>query len=131
MEFGSTIEFLFGGYMLQIDPLQFAEIDKNLKDHLARLTLLDFLNDISSVDFKTYELLRLYASSDDLSVFHRITEMTNIAAYQRAMVCLFLETRRDVTVDENFSYLMSNSFLSGNAKARHVILAANAALAGQ
>lgn len=117
--------------MLKFTESHVSYFDRVTNDRVARQTLRSFAAELGELDPPMAQRLLDFANAEDLSAFHRIVALTQVAAYQRALTCILLATGRDATADENFAYLMSDPFLSGNAKARHLILSANAALGGR
>lgn len=66
-----------------------------------------------------------------MAIFQRIIALTDIGAYQRMLLAMVLQTGIDVTSDANFDYILKQPTLSGNTKARHLVLMAIAMQPGK
>lgn len=109
---------------MKFSKAQFALIEERYAQRVFDEALIVFGNDTRPTDPKLADDIEAYRLAGNLDVFQRITELTNIGAYQRTLLAMFLQTGIDVTTDENFSYIVKNPALSGNTKARHLILMA-------
>ena len=68
------------------------------------------------------ERIRSLDEETRLSVFTKIYNLTSVRDYQRALLALFADTKVDIFKEEEFAFIINHSFLSGDAKARHIIL---------
>jgi hypothetical protein len=104
-----------------------AQFSAGEERHVKRVldeSLVDFEDDTKSGDPKLAEDIATYRRAGDLSLFQRIIELTNIGTYQRTLLAMALQSGIDFTTNENFAYIVKNPALSGNTKARHLILMA-------
>lgn len=70
--------------------------------------------------------IRAYRTQSDHSMYARIVALTDRGTYQRAVLALCLQSGIDMTTAPEFSYIMQQPALSGNTKARHIVLMAMA-----
>lgn len=97
------------------------------ENHVKRVlaeSLVDFETDTQVFDPKLAEDIAIYRRAGDMDLFQRIVELTNIGTYQRTLLAMALQSGIDFTTHESFDYLIKNPVLSGNTKARHLILMA-------
>jgi hypothetical protein len=95
--------------------------------HLQRVldeSLTEFENDMKDTDPKLASDIANYRNAGNMDVFKRIIKLTNIGEYQRVLLAMVLQSGIDVTSNENFHYILHQPTLTGNTKARHLILMA-------
>jgi len=81
-----------------------------------------FEADTRDADPVLADQIATYRDHGDRSIFSRIVELTDNADYQRGLLALTLQSDIDFTTRSEFHYIMRQPALSGNVKARHVIL---------
>lgn len=104
-----------------------AQLDAGEKRHTQRVfdeALTLFESDTRPVDPRLADDIEAYRIAGNFDVFQRITELTTIGVYQRSLLAMALQSGVDFTTDDSFSYIITNPALSGNTKARHIILMA-------
>jgi hypothetical protein len=109
---------------MKFSTAQFALIEERYAQRVFDDALTVFERDTRPTDPKLADDIEAYRVAGDFDVFRRITELTNIGAYQRALLAMSLQSGIDFTTDENFGYIVKHPALSGNTKARHIILMA-------
>ncbi len=109
---------------MQISKAQFATIDAHYLRSSLEDSLIDFENDMKPTDQKLADDIATYRRAGNMDIFQRIIALTNIGAYERALLAMILQSGIDFTTDKNFDYIIKNPALSGNTKARHIILMA-------
>jgi hypothetical protein len=107
-----------------LTPSQFSTGDMRHADRVLFDALVDFEHDMRPQDPKLANDIAAYRNAGNMDIFQRIIDLTDIGSYQRALLAMVLQTGIDVTSDPNFSYILRQPTLSGNTKARHLILMA-------
>jgi len=111
---------------MQFSKDQFSEF-KSLEQKRALETgLRIFEDDLIGGDPALHEHVKVYREAGDWAMWHRIVTLTNHGLYQRGLLAICLQSGIDVTTDPNFAYIVRQPALSGNTKARHIILMATA-----
>ncbi|GFE52386.1 hypothetical protein So717_41390 [Roseobacter cerasinus] len=105
----------------QFEAIEELEAKRALEDGLYA-----FERDLVAEDPVLHQQVTAYRMSGDWRIWHRIVTLTDKGVYQRGLFALCLQSGIDITTDQNFAYIMENPALSGNTKARHVILMAMA-----
>jgi hypothetical protein len=110
--------------IMQFDKTQFAAIEHANEKRVLDESLWVFENDMRPVDPRLAEDIATYRQAGNMDIFKRILALTNNGDYERALLAMTLQTDIDFTTDKNFSYIIKHPALSGNTKARHIILMA-------
>lgn len=110
--------------MFRISDEQFKAFEEHEVKRSIKASLVKFENDTKLSDPKLAEDIASYRRAGDTDIFQRIIKLTDIGAYQRTLLAMVLQSGIDVTTDQNFEYLVKHPALSGNTKARHLILMA-------
>ena len=106
-----------------------AQLDAGAQRHVRRVldeSLVAFESDMRPEDAKLADDVMTYRQAGDFEIFQRIVELTNIGIYQRTLLAMTLQSGIDFTRHESFHYIIQQPALSGNTKARHIILMAHA-----
>lgn len=109
---------------MQFSNAQFGAIEDANEKRVLSESLIKFENEVRPIDPRLAEDIANYNHAGNTEVFKRIIALTNIGDYERALLAMFLQTGIDFTTDASFSYIIKNPALSGNTKARHIILMA-------
>ena len=108
--------------MLQFSQKQFDDLESKVIPNQLKQMVLDYANEIESEDADLADRIRSLDEETSLSIFTKIYNLTSIRDYQRTLLALFADTEVDIFQQEEFAFIINHSFLSGDAKARHIIL---------
>jgi hypothetical protein len=109
---------------MKFSEAQFSAGEERHAKRVLYEALIQFENDTKPSDLKLAEDIANYRRAGNMGLFQRIIDLTNIGTYQRALLAMALQSGIDFTTNENFAYIVKNPALSGNTKARHLILMA-------
>lgn len=111
---------------MKFSTAQFAQFEALEQRRALENGLRLFEADLANEDTKLQNQVATYRKADDWAMWHRIVTLTDLGLYQRGLLAICLQSGIDVTTDPGFAYIITHPALSGNTKARHVILMAMA-----
>ncbi|WP_394196599.1 hypothetical protein [Litoreibacter albidus] len=109
---------------MRLSSRQMQELEDRVAAHALSDGLWQFEQDTREIDPELADQISTYRQHGDRSIYARIVALTDIGLYQRGLLALCLQSGVDMTIRPEFHYIMRNPALSGNVKARHVILMA-------
>lgn len=107
---------------IQFSKAQFAQFEAIEEQRALEDGLRRFETDLVGEDPELHGQVEAYRQTHEWSMWLRIVTLTSIGLYQRSLLAICLQSGMDVTTDPTFAYIVDHPALSGNTKARHIIL---------
>lgn len=114
-----------------VSNTQFAQMEAHAADREMRAVLTGWAVEMDTIDPVAAQHLRAYHDGEDYTMLQRIADLTSLEAYQKQILLLTLSSGMDFTTHPSFAYLRTQPYMTGNTKARHIILMAHAFQAAQ
>ena len=101
---------------------QFQQIDTGIRASQLRQIVQTYIREIRGVDARLAQALATKPRETTLEYFRKVYDLTKDRLYQKALLAMWAASNVDVFSHPDFEYIRDHTLLTGEAKARHMVL---------
>ncbi|MCF0043637.1 hypothetical protein [Dyadobacter fanqingshengii] len=101
---------------------QLGQLDKQIVNAKIEEIFLEYVADIREHDIVLSDQIFNMDKKKRFSIFRSIYDLTTDIYYQKALLAIIVSSGLNIFEQREFRYILGHQFLSGDSKARHIVI---------